>query len=56
MNKKMDEIAGQLTPDDLFRNRQAFLAPHHRRQATTLLSQNGIDIGVTALLMLIPNE
>jgi hypothetical protein len=27
MKKKMDEIAGQLTPDDLLRNRQAFLAP-----------------------------
>jgi uncharacterized damage-inducible protein DinB len=29
---------------------------HHRGQATTLLSQSGIDIGVTDLLMLIPNE
>ena len=29
---------------------------HHRGQATTLLSQVGIDIGVTDLLVLIPNE
>lgn len=29
---------------------------HHRGQATTLLSQSGIDIGVTDLLLLIPNE
>ena len=29
---------------------------HHRGQATTLLAQSGIDIGVTDLLMLIPNE
>lgn len=29
---------------------------HHRGQATTLLSQSGIDIGMTDLLMLIPNE
>ncbi len=29
---------------------------HHRGQASTLLSQSGIDIGVTDLLMLIPNE
>lgn len=29
---------------------------HHRGQVTTLLSQSGIDIGVTDLLMLIPNE
>lgn len=29
---------------------------HHRGQATTLLSQAGIDVGVTDLLMLIPNE
>jgi uncharacterized damage-inducible protein DinB len=29
---------------------------HHRGQATTLLSQSGVDIGVTDLLMLIPNE
>lgn len=29
---------------------------HHRGQATTLLSQSGLDIGVTDLLMLIPNE
>jgi len=35
-----------------FFNHQA----HHRGQATTLLSQSGIDIGVTDLLMLIPNE
>lgn len=28
---------------------------HHRGQATTLLSQAGIDIGTTDLLMLIPN-
>ena len=28
---------------------------HHRGQATTLLSQEGVDIGVTDLLMLIPN-
>lgn len=29
---------------------------HHRGQVTTLLSQSSIDIGVTDLLMLIPNE
>lgn len=29
---------------------------HHRGQATTLLSQAGVDIGVTDLLALIPNE
>lgn len=29
---------------------------HHRGQATTLLAQSGVDIGVTDLLMLIPNE
>lgn len=29
---------------------------HHRGQATTLLSQSGIDIGVTDLLALIPNQ
>ena len=29
---------------------------HHRGQATTLLSQAGIDVGTTALLALIPNE
>ena len=29
---------------------------HHRGQATTLLSQEGIDVGVTDLLVLIPNE
>ncbi|PAX51381.1 DinB family protein [Brunnivagina elsteri] len=29
---------------------------HHRGQVTTLLSQENIDIGVTDLLMLIPNE
>lgn len=29
---------------------------HHRGQATTLLSQAGIDVGVTDLLMLIPNQ
>ncbi len=29
---------------------------HHRGQLTTLLSQEGIDVGVTDLLMLIPNE
>ena len=29
---------------------------HHRGQATTLLSQAGVDPGVTDLLMLIPNE
>lgn len=28
---------------------------HHRGQASTLLSQAGVDIGVTDLLMLIPN-
>ncbi len=28
---------------------------HHRGQATTLLSQAGADVGVTDLLMLIPN-
>jgi uncharacterized damage-inducible protein DinB len=35
-----------------FFNHQA----HHRGQATTLLSQTGRDMGVTDLLMLIPNE
>lgn len=29
---------------------------HHRGQTTTLLSQAGVDIGVTDLLALIPNE
>ena len=29
---------------------------HHRGQVTTLLSQAGIDVGVTDLLALIPNE
>lgn len=29
---------------------------HHRGQASTLLSQEGIDIGVTDLLVLIPDE
>jgi len=29
---------------------------HHRGQATTLLSQAGVNIGVTDLLALIPNE
>jgi len=29
---------------------------HHRGQASTLLSQAGVDIGVTDLLMLVPNQ
>lgn len=29
---------------------------HHRGQATTLLSQAGVDVGVTDLLTLIPNQ
>lgn len=29
---------------------------HHRGQVTTLLSQEGVDVGITDLLMLIPNE
>jgi uncharacterized damage-inducible protein DinB len=29
---------------------------HHRGQATTLLSQSGVDIGVTDLLALVPDE
>ena len=29
---------------------------HHRGQATTLLSQAGVDVGVTDLLMLIPDR
>ncbi|MBU6460809.1 MAG: DinB family protein [Proteobacteria bacterium] len=29
---------------------------HHRGQVTTLLSQAGVDVGVTDLLALIPNE
>jgi uncharacterized damage-inducible protein DinB len=29
---------------------------HHRGQATTLMSQFGVDVGVTDLLALIPNE
>jgi uncharacterized damage-inducible protein DinB len=29
---------------------------HHRGQVTTLLSQAGVDVGVTDMLMLIPNE
>jgi len=29
---------------------------HHRGQATTLLSQAGVDIGVTDLLSLIPQR
>ena len=28
---------------------------HHRGQATTLLTQAGADVGVTDLLMLVPN-
>lgn len=29
---------------------------HHRGQVTTLLSQEGVDVGITDLLELIPNE
>ena len=29
---------------------------HHRGQITTLLSQSGIDVGATDLLLLVPNE
>ena len=29
---------------------------HHRGQATTLLSQAGVDVGVTDLLVLVPDE
>jgi uncharacterized damage-inducible protein DinB len=29
---------------------------HHRGQVTTLLSQEGVDVGVTDLLALVPNE
>lgn len=29
---------------------------HHRGQVTTLLSQEGLDVGVTDLLVIIPNE
>jgi uncharacterized damage-inducible protein DinB len=29
---------------------------HHRGQVTTLLSQAGVDVGVTDLLMLVPDE
>jgi len=29
---------------------------HHRGQATTLLSQAGVDVGVTDLLARVPNE
>jgi uncharacterized damage-inducible protein DinB len=29
---------------------------HHRGQATTLLSQSGVDIGVTDLMALVPDE
>ena len=29
---------------------------HHRGQASTLINQNGVDVGTTDLLMLIPNE
>lgn len=35
-----------------FFNHQA----HHRGQASTLLSQSGIDPGATDLLLLVPNE
>lgn len=35
-----------------FFNHQA----HHRGQATTLLTQAGQDVGITDLLMLVPNE
>jgi uncharacterized damage-inducible protein DinB len=28
---------------------------HHRGQVTTLLTQSGVDVGVTDLLVLIPN-
>jgi len=29
---------------------------HHRGQASTLLSQSGVDVGVTDLLVIIPDE
>ena len=29
---------------------------HHRGQITTLLSQSGIDVGSTDMIMLIPNS
>lgn len=29
---------------------------HHRGQVTTLLSQEGVDVGATDLLLLVPNE
>lgn len=29
---------------------------HHRGQVTTLLTQSGVDVGVTDMLYLIPNE
>jgi len=29
---------------------------HHRGQITTLLTQAGVDVGVTDLLMLIPSD
>jgi uncharacterized damage-inducible protein DinB len=44
------------------RNTQALLThlfnhqTHHRGQVTTLLSQAGVDVGVTDLLMLVPDE
>ena len=51
------QIYGPLTPELQkqfvlmhFFNHQT----HHRGQVTTLLSQEGIDVGVTDLLMLVP--
>jgi uncharacterized damage-inducible protein DinB len=29
---------------------------HHRGQATTLLSQANVDVGITDLLAIVPNE
>ena len=51
-NMRGNEFARELVPVLLhFFNHQA----HHRGQATTLLSQAGVDVGVTDLLALVPD-
>jgi len=70
MNEKLYSIAAQLPTDELARDRGVFFGSmlgatlmlhffnhqtHHRGQATILLSQQGLDIGVTDLLALIPS-
>jgi len=40
----------------LIRHRASSVIAHHRGQAATLLFQAGVDVGVTDLLAIIPNE